>query len=47
MVNEEPLREYATFKSLFINLFYIKSTPRDVSFSIFFIVTTTLPPPPT
>ena len=37
MVNEEPLRGYATFKSLFINLFYIKSTPRNVSFSIFFI----------
>ena len=42
MVNEEPLRGYVTFNSL-----YIKSTPRNVSFSIFFIVTTTLPPPPT
>ena len=27
MVKEEPLRGYATFKSLFINLFYIKGAP--------------------
>ena len=27
MVNEEALRGYATFKSLFINLFYIKGAP--------------------